>query len=173
MKESQMSDKFKTIQSVLAKVEVSGLYNSIDQDLSLRSLFVFRYLLDQANDIVNLKKDIEDLPFFPERLTASYQDEWIVFCKKTISKLGLKQISPQECAFLVDAPEENDALHVEKEHSGNMEVLTSLKSRIKAMQLSDEFNKQFEQLCVIEKILNSDIAVLKSEQQRKIERFIK
>lgn len=165
-----MSEKSKTIQSVLTKIEVSGLYNSISTDLNLRSLFVFRYLFDEANDIVNLKKDIEDLPFFPERLSASYRDEWIVFCKKTISKLGLKQISQQECAFLVDASDFNDTLDVESEHK---EVLTGLKSRIKAMQHSDAFNKQFEQLCVIEKVLHSDIARLKSEQQRKIERLIK
>jgi hypothetical protein len=168
-----MSEKFKTIQSVLTKIEVSGLYNSINTNLNLRNLFVFRYLLDDANDIVNLKKDIEDLPFFPERLTASYQDEWIVFCKKRISKLGLKQISQQECLFLIDASEENDALNVENGQSENTEILTSLRLRIKAMQQSDEFNKQFEQLCVIEKVLHSDIALLKSEQQRKIERFIK
>ena len=165
-----MSEKSKTIQSVLTKIEVSGLYNSINADLDLRNLFVFRYLLDEPNDIVNLKKDIEDLPFFPERLTASYQDEWLVFCKKTISKLGLKHISERECSFLVGASEENDALNSNNE---NTEVLTSLKSRIKAMQQSDEFNKQFEQLCVIEKVLHSDIALLKSEQQRKIERYIK
>lgn len=165
-----MSEKSKTIQSVLTKIEVSGLYNSISTDLNLRSLFVFRYLFDEANDIVNLKKDIEDLPFFPERLSASYRDEWIVFCKKTISKHGLKQISQQECAFLVDASDFNDTLNVESEHT---EVLTGLKSRIKAMQHSDAFNKQFEQLYVIEKVLHSDIARLKSEQQRKIERLIK
>lgn len=168
-----MSEKSKTIQRVLAKVEGSGLYNSIDRDLSLRSLFVFRYLLDQANDVVNLKKDIEDLPFFPERLTASYQDEWIVFCKKTISKLRLKKISLQERHFLIDTLQENDSLNFESEHSENLEILTSLKSRLKAMQHSDEFDKQFAQLCVIEKILHSDIALLKSKQQRKIERFIK
>jgi hypothetical protein len=171
-----MSEKFKTIQSVLTKIEVSGLYNSINTNLNLRNLFVFRYLLDDDNDIVNLKKDIEDLPFFPERLTASYQDEWIVFCKKRISKLGLKQISQQECLFLIDASDENAALNAENghsEHSENTDILTTLRLRIKAMQQSDEFNKQFEQLCVIEKVLHSDIALLKSEQQRKIERFIK
>jgi len=173
MKERQMSDKLKTIQSVLAKIEASGLYHPIDRDLSLQSLFVFRYLLDQTNDIVNLQQDIEDLPFFPERLTASYQDEWIVFCKKTISKLKLKEISQQERCFLVGTLAENDALNFGTEHSETLKVLTSLKSRLQEMQHSDGFNKQFAQLCVIDNVLHSDIAVLKSEQQRKIERYIK
>jgi hypothetical protein len=167
-----MSEKSKTIESVLAKIEVSGLYNSVNTNLNMRSLFVFRYLLDQANDVVNLQKDIQDLPFFPERLTASYRDEWIVFCKKTISKLGLKQLNQQERAFLLGYADKNQALNSEDKHSANIEILTSLRSRLKAMQDSDEFSQQFAQLCVIEKILHSDIAVIKSERQRKIERFI-
>ena len=77
-----MSDKSDTITSVLWQIRESGLYGALNTDLSLPNLFVLRYLLDQPNDIVNLQKDIEDLPFFPDRLTASYQDEWIIFCKK-------------------------------------------------------------------------------------------
>jgi|GEM_PF-2893012 len=171
-----MSEKSKTIENVLAKIEVSGLYNSVNTDLNMRSLFVFRYLLDQANDIVNLQKDIQDLPFFPERLTASYRDEWIVFCKKTISKLGLKQLSQQERAFLLGSSDLNKGLNSENEYIESIkktEILTHLQSRLKAMQGCDVFNQLFEQLWVIEKVLHSDIAVFKSEQQRKIERFIK
>ena len=53
------------------------------------------------------------------------------------------------------------------------ETLIKLKERLQCMRTNDNFDKQFAQICLIQKVLLSkDVAVLKSEQQRKIERFI-
>jgi len=169
-----MSDKSDTISSVLAQIRNSGLSSVLKTDLSLPNLFVLRYLLDQPNDIVNLQKDIEDLPFFPERLNASYQDEWIVFCKKTVSKLGLKNLSGDGLAFLTDGRDDTKVPNMRGDENPSAEVLKKLKSRIMCMQNSAAFSKQLKQLCLIQTVLGSkDVAVLKSEQQRKLERFIK
>jgi hypothetical protein len=169
-----MSDKSKTISCVLSQIRKSGLYGALNTDLSLPNLFVLRYLLDQPNDIVNLQKDIEDLPFFPDRLTASYQDEWIIFCKKKVSKLGLKDLSKTDLVFLADAIEDNCACDMPNDKNQKQATLIVLKERLLCMRMSNNFDKQFTQLCLIQKVLFSkDVAVLKSEQQRKIERFIK
>jgi hypothetical protein len=169
-----MSDKSDTISSVLSQIRNLGLYGALNNDLSLPNLFVLRYLLDQPNDIVNLQKDIEDLPFFPDRLNASYQDEWIIFCKKKVSKLGLKDISQTDLAFLAGELNDQNACDLLDEQNQRDGTLLKLKERLRCMRMSDEFNKQFEQLRLIQKVLfSNDVAVLKSEQQRKIERFIK
>jgi hypothetical protein len=169
-----MSDKLRTISCVLSHIRNSGLYGALNADLGLPNIFVFRYLLDQPNDIVNLQKDIDDLPFFPERLNASYQDEWIVFCKKTVSKLGLKDLSDTDLAFLADERDNNNTHNTLGEENKREETLIKLKQRLICMQKSDDFNRQFEQLCVIQAVLLSKgVTVLKSQQQLKIERFIK
>lgn len=169
-----MSNKSDTITSVLSHIRQSGLYGALNTDLSLPSLFVLRYWLDQPNDIVNLQKDIEDLPFFPNRLNASYQDEWIIFCKKKVSQLGLKELSLTELAFLADELDDNNACDMINDENQGKETLIKLKKRLLCMRVSDIFDKQFEQLCLIQKIIFSKgVAVLKSEQERKVERFIK
>jgi hypothetical protein len=169
-----MSDKSDTISSVLSQIRDSGLYGVLNTDLSLHNLFVLRYLLDQPNDIVNLQKDIEDLPFFPDRLNASYQDEWIIFCKKKVSKLRLKDLSQTDLAFLAGELDDHNACDLLDEQNQRDGTLVKLKERLLCMRMSDEFNKQFEQLRLIQKVLFSkEVAVLKSEQQRNIERFIK
>ncbi|MFQ3236109.1 MAG: hypothetical protein ACI9C4_001673 [Paraglaciecola sp.] len=169
-----MSDKLRTISSVMSHIRNSGLYGALKADLGLPSLFVIRYWLDQPNDIVNLQKDIEDLRFFPERLNASYQDEWITFCKKTVSKLGLKDLSDTDLTFLADEADDDNTRNTLREESKREEALIKLKQRYICMQKSDDFDSQFEQLCLIQTVLLSKgVTVLKSEQQRKIERFIK
>lgn len=168
-----MSNKSDTISSVISQIRKSGLYGLLNTDVNLPDLFVLRYLLDQPNDIVNLQKDIEDLPFFPDRLNASYQDEWIIFCKKKVSKLGLKELSQTDLAFLADELEEINACDMLNNENQREETLIKLKERLQCMRTNDNFDKQFAQICLIQKVLLSkDVAVLKSEQQRKIERFI-
>lgn len=169
-----MSDKPDIISSVLLQIKKSGLYGALNTDLSLPRLFVLRYLLDQPNDIVNLQKDIADLPFFPDRLNASYQDEWIIFCKKKVSKLGLKELSQEDLAFLAGELDESNASDFLNNENQRDQGLIKLKERLLCMRISVEFNKQYEQLCLIQNVFsNKDVAVLKSEPQRKIERFIK
>jgi hypothetical protein len=169
-----MSNKSDTFSSVLSQIRQSGLYGALNSDLSLPNLFILRYLLDQPNDIVNLQKDIEDLPFFPDRLNASYQDEWIIFCKKKVSKLGLKDLSQTDLAFFADKIDDNDTCGMPNDKNQRQDSLIKLKERLLCMLTNDNFDKQFEQLCRIQKILLSkSVAILKSEQQRKIERFIK
>jgi hypothetical protein len=171
---SKMSKNLDTINSVLSQIRKSGLYGALNTDLNLPDLFVLRYLLDQPNDIVNLQKDIEDLPFFPDRLTASYQDEWIIFCKKKVSKLGLKELSQTDLAFLADELNNNNTSDMPNNENQKEETLIKLKERLLYMRINDNFGKQLEQLCLVQRILVSKgVAILKSEQQRKIERFIK
>ena len=48
------------------------------------TIFTYRYVFDQKNDIVNLRKDIIDLEQFPERLTGSYCYEWEKYNRKAM-----------------------------------------------------------------------------------------
>ena len=169
-----MNDKSDAFRSVISHIRNSGFYNALNADLSLSSLFIYRYLLDQPNDIVNLQKDIQDLPFFPERLNASYQDEWIIFCKKAVSKLGFKDLSKLNLAFLTDELNAEDPRRLIDHEYQRPETLIWLKKRLICMQDSEEFDKQFQQLCLIESLFSGNqVAILKSQQQRKIEDFIK
>jgi glycosyltransferase involved in cell wall biosynthesis len=174
VKGSNMNLKADAFKSVISHIRNAGLYSALNAELNLPSLFVYRYLLDKPNDIVNLQKDIQDLPFFPERLNASYQDEWIVFCKKAVSKLGFKALSKPDLAFLTDELNADDPRRAIDHQYQRPETLILLKKRLMYMQESEEFDKQFEQLCQIESLLsNNEVAILKSQQQRKIEDFIK
>lgn len=169
-----MNAKADVFRSVISHIRNAGLYGALNADLSLPSLFVCRYWLDTPNDIVNLQKDIQDLPFFPERLNASYQDEWIIFCKKAISKLGFKDLSRLNLAFLTDERNADASQRLIEPEYQRPETLISLKKRLIFMQESDEFDKQFKQLCQIQSLFSSNgVAILKSQQQRKIEDFIK
>jgi glycosyltransferase involved in cell wall biosynthesis len=169
-----MNDKSDAFRSVISHIRNSGFYNALNADLSLSSLFIYRYLLDQPNDIVNLQKDIQDLPFFPERLNASYQDEWIIFCKKAVSKLGFKDLSKLNLAFLTDELNAHDQQRLIDQEYPRPETLLALKKRFMCMQESQEFEQQFKQLCLVESLFsNNRVAILKSQQQRKIEDFIK
>lgn len=169
-----MNVKADAFRSVISHIRNAGLYSALNTDLNLPSLFVYRYLLDKPNDIVNLQKDIQDLPFFPERLNASYQDEWIIFCKKAVSKLGFKDLSKLNLAFLTDELNADDPQSLIDHEYQRPETLILLKERLMCMQESEEFDKQFKQLCLIESLFSSNgVAILKSQQQRKIEDFIK
>jgi hypothetical protein len=174
VKGRKMNVKADVFRSVISHIRSAGLYGALNAELKLPSLFVFRYWLDIPNDIVNLQKDIQDLPFFPERLNASYQDEWIIFCKKAVSKLGFKDLSKLNLAFLTDERNADAPQHLIDQADQRPESLISLKKRLICMQESEEFDKQFNQLCLIESLFSSSgVAILKSQQQRKIEDFIK
>lgn len=57
----------------------------------INTLFLFRYLFDQKDDLVNLKQDVLDLQSFPERLMGSYKAEWEVYLKKMLRKSALPE----------------------------------------------------------------------------------
>nr|WP_136250883.1 hypothetical protein [Ningiella ruwaisensis] len=81
----------------------------VDQ-LDIKSLFIFRYLLDRADDIVDLKKDIHDLRHFPERLETSYKHEWRTYVKKELhlleeSDYGQRLEIEQHFHHIVNSPE--------------------------------------------------------------------
>lgn len=48
------------------------------------ALLWYRMILDQQNDIVNLRQDVLDLYLFPERLHESYRHEWQVYIRKAL-----------------------------------------------------------------------------------------
>lgn len=60
------------------------------ENLNLATLFIFRFVLDKQNDIVNLHQDIQDLHFYPERLQGSYKQEWMTYVKKRVYELKLE-----------------------------------------------------------------------------------
>lgn len=53
------------------------------------TIFTYRYVFDQKNDIVNLRNDIVDLEQFPERLTGSYCYEWEKYNRKAMHEQKL------------------------------------------------------------------------------------
>ncbi len=58
------------------------------ENLNFATLFIFRFVLDKPNDIVNLHEDIQDLYFYPERLHGSYKQEWMTYVKKRAHELN-------------------------------------------------------------------------------------
>jgi hypothetical protein len=50
------------------------------------TIFTYRYVFDQNNDIVDLKQDVLDLRQFPERLFGSYCYEWGKYNKKVMHR---------------------------------------------------------------------------------------
>jgi hypothetical protein len=48
------------------------------------TMFTYRYVFDQKNDIVDLRQDVLDLAQFPERLTGSYSCEWEKYNRKAM-----------------------------------------------------------------------------------------
>jgi hypothetical protein len=131
---------------------------------------VLRYLLDIPNDIVNLQKDIADLSYFPERLTASYRDEWIKYIKKAIAQLKLKELNKSALGHIVD-DKNTDTLTIE---IPIRKRLDNLKTRLDNAKSDDYFSKMYAQVTLADKVISSDdILVLKSEQLRRIEQLIK
>ena len=54
-------------------------------DRNIEELLALRLLFDDPRDIVDLDQDIKDLEFFPERLAASYKQEWIAYIGRAIA----------------------------------------------------------------------------------------
>ena len=73
----------------------------------LVTLFTFRYLLDKANDVVDLKQDVFDLQYFPERLHASYADEWRNYIKRRIMVDGKDPIDEQSISQIAEKDEKH------------------------------------------------------------------
>ena len=44
--------------------------------LTIPDLLALRIVLDDANDIANLSLDIDDLKYYPNRISDSYPEEW-------------------------------------------------------------------------------------------------
>jgi hypothetical protein len=87
----------------------------------LLTLFTFRFALDQANTVVNLKLDILDLQSFPERLEVSYEAEWRTYVKRAMhniekSPVGDKASLEKSISALLDghSDEFNEQLRIVK-----------------------------------------------------------
>ncbi|MFT6271013.1 MAG: hypothetical protein ACJAVV_003852 [Alphaproteobacteria bacterium] len=65
------------------------------------TIFTYRYIFDENNDIVDLASDIRDLHQFPERLLGSYSAEWQKYNKRAASKLNI-DLSEERVKVLVD-----------------------------------------------------------------------
>ena len=59
-------------------------------ELSVDVLFLYRYVYDDENDIVNLQQDVLDLEVFPERLEGSYIFEWQKYVRREAHKQNFK-----------------------------------------------------------------------------------
>jgi hypothetical protein len=64
------------------------------------TVFTYRYIFDEKNDIVNLHSDVYDLQHFPERLMSSYNAEWQKYNRKAANKRNL-DLSAQQAKILV------------------------------------------------------------------------
>lgn len=80
------------------------------------TLFMFRFALDKANDTVDLRKDIDDLSSFPERLTQSYLAEWRCYVKRELSKIqknkGTKKQALKDTLMTIQKGENQDFNHL-------------------------------------------------------------
>lgn len=65
------------------------------------TVFTYRYIFDDKNDIVDLGSDVRDLHQFPERLLGSYSAEWQKYNRKAANKLSL-DLSEEKAKILVD-----------------------------------------------------------------------
>ncbi|RXJ73840.1 hypothetical protein CS022_07600 [Veronia nyctiphanis] len=72
--------------------------------LSFRSLLLLRLALDKKEYACDIEQDIMDLYFFPERLVASYPDEWRAYIKRGLARLKIKEATV--AAILSDVPNE-------------------------------------------------------------------
>lgn len=66
------------------------------------TVFIYRYVFDTKNDIVDLRADVYDLQYFPERLLSSYQAEWKKYNKKAVNERGI-DLEEQDPSALVNA----------------------------------------------------------------------
>lgn len=55
-----------------------------DIQLNTLELFCLRYALDEPDPVENLKQDIVDLQYFPERLEQSYRALWVSYVKRKL-----------------------------------------------------------------------------------------
>ncbi|MFT4653521.1 MAG: hypothetical protein ACI82S_001173 [Patiriisocius sp.] len=69
--------------------------------LDIYTVFTYRYMFDDKNDIVDLGSDVRDLHQFPERLLGSYSAEWQKYNKKAANKLHL-DLSAEKAKILAD-----------------------------------------------------------------------
>jgi hypothetical protein len=78
------------------------IYSTIKQALAedLILLTYARLKLDEANDLVDISQDIQDLYLFPERLLGSYQAEWLRYCLPKIAA-GANVAFDDEQSFFV------------------------------------------------------------------------
>lgn len=110
-----------------------------DEKLDLNTLFTLRYLLDIKNDIVNLKQDVLDLQYFPERLDGSYKQEWLTYIKRQCHKREIELSQKTAQAFLgtlnEDQVSEYRALLTQvqqTENINNSENIKVIKTNVKA-----------------------------------------
>lgn len=137
-----MNFKSNTLNTLEHHIRSRGFRDIDYANLNIQSIFTLRYLFDVPNDIVNLQKDIEDLSDFPQRLNASYRDEWIRFIKKSIAQTKSKDMNKADLAF--PSSDDNAVFSRMLEH----------------VSLADKI------------LNSSSVAVLKSERLRKIEKLI-
>ena len=75
--------------------------------LDITSLFIFRFVMDNKKDIVNLDQDIQELHFYPERLNGSYRNEWITYVKKRAYELKIPLTVSKATQILNELPEKD------------------------------------------------------------------
>ncbi|MFT5541806.1 MAG: hypothetical protein ACI97K_001850 [Glaciecola sp.] len=165
-----MNSKLNKINTVIHKIGSIGFRDIDYASLDIQSILALRYLFDLPNDIVNLRKDVDDLTFFPERLNASYRDEWIIYIKKSIARLHLKDLDKNQLAFIASTSNV-DSKCIDADI---YERLNMLKTRLEHTKKNVSFSQMFAQVALANTIINSgDVLMMKSEQLRKIEQFIK
>lgn len=70
----------------------------------LITLFTYRFLLDEKNDVANIEKDVLDLVHFPERLELSYRHEWTCYVKKALANNRDRQLTANLSKFQETSP---------------------------------------------------------------------
>jgi hypothetical protein len=75
--------------------------SEIHKTPDIYTIFIYRYIFDRKNDIVDLRADVYDLQHFPERLMSSYQAEWKKYNKKAANERGI-DIEQQDTSALID-----------------------------------------------------------------------
>ena len=71
------------------------------EQLSLPVLFALRLLFDKRDDVSDLDRDIAELAHFPERITASYRQEWEFYVRRALIRY-LREHSHTRASILID-----------------------------------------------------------------------
>ena len=93
--------------SEIKDTEITPLIDKVFDfnSISVVELLNLRLLLHDHDPMIDLERDLKELSLYPERLTGSYQYEWLTYCRRALfSKCKEQKFSSIETlnTFLIE-----------------------------------------------------------------------